>query len=71
MRRSRLDVRFGRHAAIGHRYRRRDDGEVWTITQVYRADCAAMIRSGDATRLVTFNELRSTFRWIVDRERAA
>ncbi len=63
-RRSRADVRMAAFLAIGQTWRAKDTGALWTIRQVYRADCEAMLRGpAGEPRLLSFADLRAEFAW--------
>ena len=66
MRRSRLDVRFGRFLQIGQRWRRRADRAVGLVRQVHRADCLAELELDGRRVTVRFADLRRDFMWIED-----
>jgi hypothetical protein len=72
VRRSRRDIRLGRHLRVGQRYRRRSDDTVWRVVQVYRQDCRVWLEQEEAGRVFpTFAELRDGWVWIAPATRTA
>jgi hypothetical protein len=64
MRRRRFEIDLGRLLRLGQQWRRRDDKTVWRVAQVHRLDCVAEMRRHDGRVLVTFDQLRTDWKWI-------
>jgi hypothetical protein len=60
VRRSRLDIAFGRVLTIGQLWAERghDDERPWRVRQVHRFDCSAELERGVGRRSVSFEDLR-------------
>lgn len=71
MRRSRLDIRLGRQLRVGQELRRRTDGTVWRIAQLYRADCQALLERDSVDELVRFERIRGDYDLVVPLQEAA
>lgn len=74
MRRSRKDINLGRVIQVGQTWRCRTSGELWTVAQVHRFDCdAVMHQGGYQTRRITvlFEDLRKDWDRLVPAEVAA
>lgn len=63
--RSRLDIRLGRQLTIGQELRHRITGQVWTIDQLYRTDCEALLDNGVERTVVPFRDLRTDYDLVV------
>lgn len=60
MRRSPVDVRYGRALSIGHTFLD-VAGDVWVVKQVHRFDCDVVLERGGRRLRPTFAELRRDF----------
>lgn len=69
--RSRLDIRLGRQLKIGQTVRHRDTSLEWTIDQLYRQDCEALLRRPGTRLIVTFAQLRTEYDLVVPIQAAA
>lgn len=65
MRRRRFEIDLGRFLRIGQQWRCRADDTVWTVAQIHRLDCEVELRrDGQRRELVTFEQLRTDWKWI-------
>lgn len=61
-RRTRREIAVGRVLRVGQACLRREDGTVWHVRQIHRADCVAMLERNGVREPVGFTELRAS--WI-------